>query len=80
MQEVFDFLKIQAEKYDYLHDVSLIFDSMAIRSQIIYDKKLDKLCGYVNLGEQDKVCNVLISLLYIFNIKNLQKFLLIIIH
>jgi hypothetical protein len=42
LSEVFEFLKTQSH-YDYLKDVALIFDSMAIRNQIVYDKQSDKL-------------------------------------
>lgn len=55
LQEVFDFLKEQARTSDYLQDVALTFDSMAIRSQLLYDKKTDKHCGYVDLGNVSAV-------------------------
>jgi hypothetical protein len=49
LSEVFEFLKTQSHN-DYLKDVALIFDSMAIRKQIVYDKQSDKHYGYVDLG------------------------------
>lgn len=50
LQEVFQYLENECKKHDYLRDLALIFDSMSIRSQIIFDKKNDKYAGYVDLG------------------------------
>lgn len=50
LTEVFNYLKNNVQDNAHMQDVSLIFDSMAIRSQIVYDKKIDKHCGYVDYG------------------------------
>lgn len=51
ISEVFQFLKIKVSNESYLKNVALIFDSMAIRKGITYDKKSDKHYGYVDLGD-----------------------------
>lgn len=50
MKEVFEFLKRSVEKNDYLKNVSIVFDAMSIRSELTYDKKMDKFWGYVDYG------------------------------
>lgn len=50
LTEVFEHLQIEVPKKDYLKDVALIFDSMAIRTQILHDIKTDKNVGYVDYG------------------------------
>lgn len=46
MQEVLDFLKLSVLNDDSLKNVVLVFDSMSIRSEIVYDKNTDKYWGY----------------------------------
>lgn len=50
ISEVFTYLKDEACKKDYLKDVALIFDAMAIRKRIVYDKKSDKMRWHVDFG------------------------------
>lgn len=50
MSEALEFIKCAVENDDSLRNVALIFDAMAIRSQITYDKNSDKHWGYVDLG------------------------------
>lgn len=50
LSEVFEFLKKEVFAQPYLKEVSLVFDSMSIRSQLIYDVKNGKQCGYVDFG------------------------------
>ena len=50
LTEVFGFLKLQVIKHDYLKNVALIFDAMALHTAIAYDKKTDKHYGYIDLG------------------------------
>lgn len=42
MQEVLDFLKLSVLNDDSLKNVVLVFDSMSIRSEVVYDKNTDK--------------------------------------
>ena len=48
--EIISFLKEEVQRNKCLKDVALIFDAMAIRSGITYDKKLDKYRGYIDYG------------------------------
>lgn len=53
LTEVLDFLKdkiLKGDDVSHLKNVALIFDAMAIRETRVYDPKLDKNVGYVNLG------------------------------
>lgn len=53
LTEVLDFLKdkiLKGDDVSHLKKVALIFDAMAIRETRVYDPKLDKNVGYVNLG------------------------------
>lgn len=50
LTEVIEYLKKEVCDKIYLRNVALIFDSMAIRSQVLYDTKNDKFCGYINYG------------------------------
>jgi hypothetical protein len=50
LNEVFQFLKANVDDKPYLKDVSLVFDAMSIRKQILYDQKEGKNIGYVDLG------------------------------
>lgn len=50
LTEVFEFLKNKVYENDFLKNVALIFDSMSIRSHLMYDKKTDKHYGYVDYG------------------------------
>lgn len=53
LSEVLAFLKekVLMEEYSHLRNVALIFDSMAIRKELLYDRKEDVHRGYVDLGE-----------------------------
>lgn len=50
LTEVFEYLQTEVSKKHFLKDVALIFDSMAIRSQIIPDPNEDKNVGFVDFG------------------------------
>ncbi|KYN04403.1 THAP domain-containing protein 9 [Cyphomyrmex costatus] len=50
IKEVFDFLKEEAKKSEFVRDVGLIFDAMAIRTQEIVDNKENTLRGRVDYG------------------------------
>lgn len=50
LTEVFEYLQIEVPRKSYLKNVALIFDSMAIRTQIVHDIKADKNEGYVDYG------------------------------
>lgn len=45
------------DSFDYLRDVSLIFDTIAIRKGLQYDKKADKYSSYVDLGGITHILN-----------------------
>lgn len=47
---VFDFLKAEKIRSDYVHDVGLIFDAMSIRNSVSVDQKENKLRGTVDYG------------------------------
>ncbi|CAG5058857.1 unnamed protein product [Parnassius apollo] len=52
LSEVLEYLKEQVktpEKKIYLKNVALIFDGMALKQNLAYDQKLDKVVGYVDL-------------------------------
>ena len=49
LSDVFKYLQDNSHK-EYLKEVALIFDSMSIRKQIVYDKKNGFNIGNVNLG------------------------------
>lgn len=53
LTEVLEYLKVQLETQEkpFLKNVALIFDGMALRQDLAYDQKLDKVFGYVDLGE-----------------------------
>ncbi|CAG4939186.1 unnamed protein product [Parnassius apollo] len=52
LSEVLEYLKEQVKTPEkiYLKNVVLIFDGMALRQNLAYDQKLDKVVGYVDLG------------------------------
>lgn len=52
LSEVLAFLREKVKSEDCSHslDVALIFDSMAIRKEIVYDKTVDVHRGYVDVG------------------------------
>lgn len=52
LSEVLDYLKEQVKLPEkiYLKNVALIFDGMALKQNLAYDQKLDKVVGYVDLG------------------------------
>jgi len=50
LQESFTYLEIAIKEKNYLRNVSLVFDSMAIRSQMVFDESSDKYCGTVDYG------------------------------
>lgn len=50
LTEVIQFLKQEVCEKTYLKNVALIFDSMAIRSQVLYDAQNDKFRGYIDYG------------------------------
>lgn len=47
----FPFLKANVQIKTYLKHVSLVFDAMSIRKQLIYDHSVGKNIGYVSLGK-----------------------------
>lgn len=51
---VFEFLKTERVDKEYLKDVALIFDSMAIRKQVVFDTKSDRCRGFVDYGNISK--------------------------
>ncbi|CAG4944169.1 unnamed protein product [Colias eurytheme] len=53
LSEVLEYLKLQVQvpEKSYLKNVALIFDGMALKQDLIYDQKLDKVFGYVDLGK-----------------------------
>ncbi|EFN73364.1 THAP domain-containing protein 9, partial [Camponotus floridanus] len=51
LSEIFKYLETEIPQKQFLKDVALIFDSMAIRTQIIHDIKTDKNRGYVDYGD-----------------------------
>ncbi|KAI4455481.1 thap domain-containing [Holotrichia oblita] len=50
LQEVLDFLKEEVKRQPSLQQCALIFDSMAIRKQLLWDEKEGKFTGSVNYG------------------------------
>lgn len=48
--EVLNFLKNAVKEKPYLQDCALIFDSMAIRKQILWDTKEGRFTGYIDYG------------------------------
>ncbi|EZA46777.1 THAP domain-containing protein [Ooceraea biroi] len=50
LSEVFEYLETEVKQKQYLKDVALIFDAMAIRIQIVYDVKSDKNKRYIDHG------------------------------
>lgn len=60
LTEVLKYLKEKSsdENYSFLKDVALVFDSMAIRKGIMYDKKKDKFSEFVDLGGFDTSTNM----------------------
>lgn len=48
--EVLDFLKIEISDKPYLKNCALILDSMAIRTQTVWDNQNGKFTGYINYG------------------------------
>lgn len=52
LSEVLEYLKVQVKlpEHKYLKNVALIFDGMALKQDLAYDQKLDKVIGYVDLG------------------------------
>ncbi|CAG4935527.1 unnamed protein product [Parnassius apollo] len=55
LKEVFEFLKLNVQTNPALIHVALIFDSMAIKSELVYEKNSDKTWGYVDLGGIENV-------------------------
>lgn len=54
LEEVFLYLKENVQDKPFLKDVNLVFDSMSIRKQVIYDHNKGKNFGYVDLGNDIK--------------------------
>ncbi|KAG8307101.1 THAP domain containing 9 [Homalodisca vitripennis] len=50
LEEVFMYLRHNVKEQEHLRNVSLVFDSMSIRKQIVYDEQLGKNVGYVDVG------------------------------
>lgn len=49
---IFEALKLKVQTMDYTdRNVSLVFDEMAIKSALVYNKGLDMIEGFENLGE-----------------------------
>ncbi|CAG5056774.1 unnamed protein product [Parnassius apollo] len=55
LKEVVEFLKLNVQTNPALIHVALIFDSMAIKSELVYEKNSDKTWGYVDLGGIENV-------------------------
>lgn len=53
LSEVLEYLRQQVTipEKSYLKNVALIFDGMAVKQDLSYDPKLDKVFGYVDLGK-----------------------------
>lgn len=74
IQEVLMFLKETAAKDASLKNVALLFDSMAIRTELRYDKKTDKYWGYVDYGGiLPNECETLASEALVFMIVSYTK-------
>lgn len=50
LADVMSALKLQREKDADMSDVCLVFDSMSIRKQVIYDPSTQKYAGFINHG------------------------------
>lgn len=73
MQEVLDFLKLSVLNDDSLKNVVLVFDSMSIRSEIVYDKNTDKYWGYLDYGGIVTAANAKVIATEVLQIISLKK-------
>ncbi|KAF0715996.1 THAP domain-containing protein 1-like isoform X5, partial [Aphis craccivora] len=51
LSEVFNYLKEEVKKFDWLQDCCLIFDSMAIKKQLIWESSTGKFLGNIEFGD-----------------------------
>ncbi|KAE9533032.1 hypothetical protein AGLY_009460 [Aphis glycines] len=51
LSEVFNYLKEEVKKFDWLQDCCLIFDSMAIKKQLIWESSTGKFLGSIEFGD-----------------------------
>ncbi|KAF2900482.1 hypothetical protein ILUMI_05701 [Ignelater luminosus] len=58
VNSVFDYLKNETLKSDFVRDVALTVDGMSIRSQMCVDQKENSLRGYVDYGEAGQELNI----------------------
>ena len=58
IDHVFEFLKKENINCDYLKNVALIMDSMAIKSRVIYDTNNGMFKGYVDYGSAGRELNL----------------------
>lgn len=51
LSEVFNYLKVEVKKCDWLQDCCLIFNSMAIKKQLIWESSTGKYSGNIEFGD-----------------------------